>query len=158
MDNLGDVLLQSGAAVIAAVGVSGAFFSVVQGLSTWLKARDKAENAVPDRSLDSKLSDLQMAAKAASRLASEVELEIQAQVAAAEKAKEDAERATVLAALSAKERDAIAGLVREQTEAGVDAVGKRDRRRQLINNVVFFVAGVAASVLVTLFVRPLWGG
>lgn len=87
----------------------------------------------------------------AARLLNQVEAEIQARSASAERLKEEAQAAENLANLNQAQRDAIAKLVRN--EIGVET--KKATRQSYIASALFFIAGVAATITITLLVHPL---
>jgi VIT1/CCC1 family predicted Fe2+/Mn2+ transporter len=84
-------------------------------------------------------------------LVEQVTAEIEARAATAERLKDEAQAAEQLAQLSKAERDAVARLVR----AEVSDENRRSTRLSVVTSALFFVAGVAATVAVTLFVHPL---
>lgn len=80
----------------------------------------------------------------------EVQAEFELQIAATQKAKEDAEHAKALASLNDEQRAAAERLVGAQVEQAFATNGKRDRRFQFWLSFFSFVAGVIASIVVTL--------
>jgi uncharacterized protein YicC (UPF0701 family) len=133
------------AAIVSALG-SG----VAGVIAAWLQSR-RREGPEVKASLEERLSELGDNLRDSARLLTEVEAEIEARAARAERLKREADDAERLAALAASERDAVARLVR----AEIGAEGRRSLRRGLLINLLFFVAGILASIAVTLLVHPL---
>lgn len=101
--------------------------------------------------LEDLLDQLTANAVEAGRLATLVHAEIQAQLAQVEKLRKDATKAEHLAALHGAAAEAVAA----QFKAAVESESKKSARYSLVSGVMFFVAGVAASIFVTLLVRPI---
>lgn len=101
------------------------------------------------------LKQLTANALEAGRLASLVQVEIEAQLAQVEKLRKDAKEAEHLAALHGAAADVVAAQVRSAVEAAVQNEGKKSTRYSFWSSVLFFIAGVAASIFVTLLVRPI---
>jgi hypothetical protein len=101
--------------------------------------------------LEDLLDQLTANAVEAGRLAALVQAEIQARLAQVEKLRKDATEAKHLAALHGAAAEAVAA----QFKAAVESESKKSTRYSLLSGVLFFVAGVAASIFVTLLVRPI---
>ena len=84
------------------------------------------------------------------QLLEQVSGEIEARSAAAAQLQKEAQEAEQLAKLNQAERDAVVRAVR----AEIVSESKKSARQGLWANLLFFIAGVAASIAVTLFVQP----
>ena len=80
-----------------------------------------------------------------------MQAEIQAQLTQVEQLQKKASDAEQLASLHGAAADAVAA----QFRAAVAGENKKSARSALVANVMFFLAGVVASVFVTLLVRPI---
>lgn len=103
------------------------------------------------RPLEDLLQQLTANAVEAGRLASLVQVEIQAQLAEVAKLRKEATEAEQLAALNGAAAEAVAA----QFKAVVASESRKSTRVSIWSGVLFFVAGVAASIFVTLLVRPI---
>ncbi|HEX6472198.1 MAG TPA: hypothetical protein VF069_24105 [Streptosporangiaceae bacterium] len=125
---------------------------VVAAVGTWLTSRRHGRDGkTAEVTLEDRLKELGDSARQSARLLAEVEAEIDARAARAARLKRDAEDAEHILALTEQERHAVARLVR----AEVGAEGRRNFRQGLWINLLFFVAGVLASIAVTLLIHPL---
>ncbi len=132
---------------LAALGTVGV--SLLAGVVGFiLQSTIRPNVAVP--TLEERLKDLGQTMRTSAELLTTVQAEIEARAARAERLAEEVQTAERLAELNKAERDAVARLVR----AEIAGESKRSARRDLLINGLFFVAGIAASVAVTLFVHP----
>lgn len=150
--------------LISGVTLAAAFGGILSFLGAEVRGRQrkreiahelgyKVEAKAPE-TLDDRLQKLAEASETAQRLSREVSLEIDVLTTNATRARSEAEQAQHLISLNQKQRDAVASLVRGQISSEIKGSSRRDFWRSFWQNVLFFVLGVAASVIVTLVVRP----
>jgi hypothetical protein len=118
-----------------------------------LTRRRRRESSPEPKPLEDLLQQLTANAVEAGRLATLVQTEIQAQLVQVEKLQKDATEAEHLAALHGAAAEAVAA----QFKAAVANESKKSARSAFWSGFLFFVAGVAASIFVTLLVRPIGG-
>lgn len=132
--------------------VLGAFAAAVVSASIGFLTSRKARAERPQpQPLEDLLQRLTTNAIEAGRLATLVQTEIAAQLSQVEKLRKDASEAEQLAALHGAAAEAVAA----QFKAAVASASQKSARTAMWSNVLFFVAGVTASIFVTLLVRPL---
>jgi hypothetical protein len=115
------------------------------------RATSKELSSSTEITLEQRIQALAETMRSSARLVEQVTAEIETRAATAERLRDEAQAAEQLAQLSKAERDAVARLVR----AEVSDQNRRSTRLSFVASVLFFVAGVAATVAVTLFVHPL---
>lgn len=103
--------------------------------------------------LEDLLQQLTVNAKEAGRLATLVQVEIQAQLTEVAKLRKDATEAEQLAALHGAAAEAVAAQIR----AAAAEESKKSTRIAIWSGALYFLAGVAASIFVTMLVRPIGG-
>lgn len=103
-----------------------------------------------EESLEVRLARLGSTMQESAQLLEQVSGEIEARSAAAAQLQKEAQEAEQLAKLNQAERDAVVRAVR----AEIVSESKKSARQGLWANLLFFIAGVAASIAVTLFVQP----
>jgi hypothetical protein len=133
------------AMLVAAVAV------VVAGVIQGWTARGRLAARQAEGTLESRLQDVAASMSKASELLGLVQVEIEARAERAKQLAAQVEEGKKLASLNQGQIDAIAGLVRGQ----VAAEGKRSLWWTVAINTLLFVAGVAATIAVTLLVHPL---
>jgi hypothetical protein len=135
--------------VLAVLGVTGSAF--VEVIRAWRKRKDQP--AASEITLEARLTDLGDLMRSSSLVLEEVQAEIQARIALAEKAKQDAEEAAQVAQLNEAQRIAMARLVRAEMAVEVAKGGKRSFWQGFAINLLFFIAGVGASVVTALVIE-----
>jgi hypothetical protein len=144
-------------AILTGIAIAATVVSFLTGVQTRLAAKREALRREGEpQTLDARLRALASASGEVSRLAKEVEVEAEAQLLLAKTATEEARRSQALASLNQEQSEAVSQLVRQ----GMADEGKLGRRvdfwKSLAVNSGFFILGILASVVVTLYVRPLW--
>jgi TolA-binding protein len=137
--------------VIAVLAASGSAVSAVVAAAAQRRFLSMGTSSSTEITLEERIQALAETMRASGRLVEQVTAEIEARAATAERLKDEAQAAEQLAQLSKAERDAVARLVR----AEVSDENRRSTRLSVVTSALFFVAGVAATVAVTLFVHPL---
>jgi len=102
-------------------------------------------------SLEARLQNVGMSMRESVNVVRQIELELSVRERHVQELAQQANNAKAAAELSQPERDAVATMVREE----MLAQNRKYGRQQLLVNLLFFVAGIAASVVVQLLVRPL---
>jgi CHASE1-domain containing sensor protein len=131
-----------------------AVLTVVASLFGFILQRRVARSRTAEpkiATLEDRLEELGCTMRSAARLLNQVEAEIQARSASAERLKEEAQAAENLVKLNQAQRDAIAKLVRNE----IGAETKKATRQSYIASALFFIAGVAATITITLLIHPL---
>ena len=137
-----------------AIPTIAALVAAIAGiLASTLSRRHSAIERPKPKPLEDLLQQLTVNAKEAGRLATLVQVEIQAQLTAVAKLRKDATEAEQLAALHGAAADAVAAQIR----AAATAENKKASRVAIWSGALYFVAGVAASIFVTMLVRPIGG-
>ena len=121
--------------------------AVDAALSSERRQRKSAARVPP--TIERRLDDLSTSMRQSARLVEEVSAELELRAAAARQLEEDAKAAEALAALHKDQADAI----RRMMDAELETVGRRIRRDSIVIGVASFVAGVGATVLVTLLLH-----
>lgn len=135
-----------------ALTIAALLLSVLSGVfGQTLSHRRRTESRPEPKPLEELLNQLTANAVEAGRLATLVQTEIQAQLVQVEKLRKDASEAEHLAALHGAAAEAVAAQVR----AAITNETKKSKRYSFWSGIAFFVAGVAASIFVTLLVRPI---
>ncbi|MGN8049557.1 hypothetical protein ACTJKO_07670 [Curtobacterium sp. 22159] len=134
-------------ALITAVVGAGA---ALAGAITGRVARRAAQGKVDDSPLADRIQRLSSTAVLAKVLADEITAEIAVIEQRAGRLAEEAEQAEILAGLNEKHRQAMAQALRTELHDSQ----RQGRWAAFWSSALWFVAGVAASILVTLFVHP----
>ncbi|MCP2032597.1 hypothetical protein L1277_002707 [Okibacterium sp. HSC-33S16] len=124
-------------------------------LRVWVEARIEERRKAsepPPLALEMKMLQLAELTGAAGQLNREVQAELLLAQTETARLKFDAEEAHRVATLNDEQRQAVASLVSGQLGLQLKRSAKSDFRTQLVVNIIFFTAGVAA----TLFVPPLF--
>jgi VIT1/CCC1 family predicted Fe2+/Mn2+ transporter len=129
----------------------GAFLSAAFGTIAQRYAVRGGAEKLNSSTLEDRLEQLGRTMRDAAKLLNQVQAEIEARSARAKNLKEEAQTAEELAKLNQAERDAIATLVRNE----IGAETRKATRQSYIAGALFFIAGVIATVTVTLFIHPL---
>lgn len=132
-------------AAMAVSALSGFFAQILQRRTRRTTIEVKGEE-----SLEARLARLGSTMQESARLLEQVSGEIDARAAAAAQLQREAREAEQLAQLNQAERDAVVRAVR----AEIVSESKKSARQGLLANILFFIAGIAASIAVTLFVQP----
>jgi hypothetical protein len=130
-----------------ALGGLAALAGVVTGRIARRQASPMPKN---DSSLADRIQRLSSTAVLAKVLADEISAEVSIIEKRADRLSEEAEQAAALGALNDEHRRAMAEVLRVELQD----VNKRGRVAAFWSSAAWFVAGIAASIIVTLFVRP----
>jgi hypothetical protein len=125
---------------------------VVMALASLYAAENlRNRSKVRPVSLEARLQNVGTSMRESVNVVRQIELELSVRERHVQELAQQANNAKAAAALSQPERDAVATMVREE----MLAQNRKYGRQQLLVNLLFFVAGIAASVVVQLLVRPL---
>jgi hypothetical protein len=145
--------MPDGAFLIAAIAfiVAALLSAVAAALQAAMRTRHLPAEARRPTTLEDRLSDLGDLMRSSARVLEEVQAEIEARIALAERAKADAQDAEQLAQLNEAQRLALARLVRAEVSTEVSKDSRRSFWQSFAVNLIFFVLGGVASVLITLW-------
>ncbi|MEU2854146.1 hypothetical protein [Streptomyces syringium] len=122
------------------------------GRQALMAAFKKKPEPAPQPTLEERLEDLGRVMKRSAKLLSEIKGEIDIRAASVREKEQQAQRAVELTNLTEPQVQAI------KNEWGLQVAkeGKKSLKAAILIAVSTFFLGVAATVLITLFVHPLW--
>lgn len=107
--------------------------------------------SLAEAELGTRLAQLAVSMRTSAKLVEQISAELDARAATAERLKSEAETAEAIARLHAAETEAV----RRMLDAQMEGQARRIRRDAIRIGIAGFMAGVAATILVTLLVHPL---
>ena len=113
----------------------------------------RSSTTAAELTLEQRVARLVQNMRESGRLVEQVTAELELRAATAEKLQAQADAAEQIVKLTAEQQKAVARLVRTE----VAGESKRAFRQSLLANALLFLAGVLATITVTLFVHPAYG-
>lgn len=138
--------MDTSALVSALVGMLAAFL----GAAGSAIQRRAAPSVPPADTIEERLRQVARTMDSSAQLLVQVQEEISVRMETVEQLQRDAVEAERVAAINVETRDAMRKLFKDELDYSV----RRSSRSAMLVNGLFFMAGIAASIAVTLFIKP----